>query len=32
VQATLAEYYRARGWEPASGRPTSEKLTELGLA
>jgi len=32
VQATLAEYYGARGWEPASGRPTSEKLTELGLA
>ncbi|MFA7468146.1 MAG: aldehyde ferredoxin oxidoreductase C-terminal domain-containing protein, partial [Desulfotomaculaceae bacterium] len=31
VRETLAEYYRARGWDPATGRPTLEKLTELGL-
>jgi aldehyde:ferredoxin oxidoreductase len=27
----LDEYYRARGWEIASGLPTVEKLRELGL-
>jgi aldehyde:ferredoxin oxidoreductase len=24
-------YYSARGWEPRTGRPTREKLTELSL-
>jgi len=32
VRETLAEYYRARGWNPATGRPTLEKLIELGLS
>lgn len=27
----LSDYYQARGWDPASGRPTAEKLRELGL-
>ena len=27
----LDEYYAARGWDPASGIPTREKLVELGL-
>ncbi len=27
----LEEYYRARGWDPETGMPTSEKLKELGL-
>jgi aldehyde:ferredoxin oxidoreductase len=27
----LGEYYAARGWDPASGRPTLEKLRALGL-
>jgi aldehyde:ferredoxin oxidoreductase len=28
----LDEYYRARGWDVATGLPTHEKLRELGLA
>ena len=28
----LDEYYTLRGWDPASGRPTAEKLAALGLA
>jgi len=27
----LDEYYRFRGWDPASGLPTEQKLRELGL-
>ena len=27
----LPAYYAARGWNPESGRPTPEKLTELGI-
>jgi aldehyde:ferredoxin oxidoreductase len=27
----LDEYYAARGWDPATGIPTREKLVELGL-
>ena len=27
----LDEYYEARNWEPATGRPKKEKLEELGL-
>jgi aldehyde:ferredoxin oxidoreductase len=29
--AALSEYYAQSGWD-ASGRPTKEKLTELGIA
>jgi aldehyde:ferredoxin oxidoreductase len=25
------EYYKQRGWDPKTGIPTREKLTELGL-
>ena len=28
----LDEYYRFRGWDPATGLPTRAKLVELGLA
>jgi aldehyde:ferredoxin oxidoreductase len=28
----LDEYYTLRGWDPVSGRPTREKLEELGLS
>jgi aldehyde:ferredoxin oxidoreductase len=28
----LAAYYAARGWDPATGRPSKEKLLALGLA
>jgi aldehyde:ferredoxin oxidoreductase len=28
----LAAYYVARGWDPATGRPSKEKLLALGLA
>jgi aldehyde:ferredoxin oxidoreductase len=31
VDLMLKEYYEARGWDPATGRPTREKLEELGL-
>jgi aldehyde:ferredoxin oxidoreductase len=27
----LKEYYEYRGWDWGTGRPTKEKLTELGL-
>lgn len=27
----LIDYYRARGWEPESGKPSSSKIEELGL-
>lgn len=27
----LRAYYQARGWDPESGKPTKEKLLELGL-
>jgi len=27
----LKEYYEARGWDPATGKPTREKLKSLGL-
>jgi aldehyde:ferredoxin oxidoreductase len=27
----LAEYYSARGWDPATGIPTRKKLVALGL-
>jgi len=29
--ALLDEYYRLRGWDPETGRPTRAKLEELGL-
>jgi aldehyde:ferredoxin oxidoreductase len=31
LQAMLAAYYQARGWDPISGKPTREKLLALGL-
>jgi aldehyde:ferredoxin oxidoreductase len=31
LEPMLDEYYRARGWDLASGLPTKEKLAELGL-
>lgn len=31
IQAMLAAYYEARHWDWASGKPTREKLIELGL-
>ena len=30
-QRMLSAYYAARGWDPETGMPTLEKLTELGL-
>jgi aldehyde:ferredoxin oxidoreductase len=27
----LSEYYAARGWDPSTGKPSSEKLQSLGL-
>jgi aldehyde:ferredoxin oxidoreductase len=27
----MGEYYAARGWDPATGKPTAEKLQTLGL-
>ena len=30
-ESMLAAYYEARGWDWASGKPTKEKLMELGL-
>jgi aldehyde:ferredoxin oxidoreductase len=27
----MGEYYAARGWDPATGKPTAEKLQALGL-
>ncbi|ABO50355.1 Aldehyde ferredoxin oxidoreductase [Desulforamulus reducens MI-1] len=31
VQRVLEKYFVARGWEPSTGKPTKEKLRELGL-
>ena len=31
IPAMLDEYYAASGWDRATGRPTQEKLAELGL-
>jgi aldehyde:ferredoxin oxidoreductase len=31
VDLMLKEYYAARGWDPATGKPTPQKLAELGL-
>jgi aldehyde:ferredoxin oxidoreductase len=31
VELMLKEYYEARGWDPATGMPTPQKLAELGL-
>jgi aldehyde:ferredoxin oxidoreductase len=31
IEAMLAAYYQARGWDPQTGKPTREKLMELGL-
>ncbi|MBN1149394.1 MAG: aldehyde ferredoxin oxidoreductase family protein [Anaerolineales bacterium] len=31
LQAMLAAYYQARGWDPVTGYPTRGKLLELGL-
>lgn len=31
IQAMLAAYYQARGWDESTGKPTREKLLELGL-
>jgi aldehyde:ferredoxin oxidoreductase len=31
IRAMLDAYYSARGWDPATGRPTKEKLLALGL-
>jgi aldehyde:ferredoxin oxidoreductase len=28
----MAEYYQTRGWNPATGAPTEQRLAELGLA
>jgi aldehyde:ferredoxin oxidoreductase len=29
--AMLDKYYEARGWDKATGKPSKEKLSELGL-
>jgi aldehyde:ferredoxin oxidoreductase len=31
IDEMLEAYYRARGWDPATGRPTRAKLDDLGL-
>lgn len=31
LEEMLAAYYVARGWDPETGKPTPEKLSELGL-
>ena len=31
IEPVLDEYYQVRGWDKRSGRPTAEKLNELGL-
>ena len=31
IEAMLAAYYEARGWDPETGKPSPEKLSELGL-
>lgn len=30
-EVMLEAYYRVRGWDPATGRPRAEKLSQLGL-
>ncbi len=31
LTAMLSAYYQARGWDPVSGKPTREKLIQVGL-
>jgi aldehyde:ferredoxin oxidoreductase len=31
LEEMLGAYYRERGWNPESGRPTEERLRLLGL-
>ncbi|MBK7449050.1 MAG: hypothetical protein IPJ47_06330 [Anaerolineales bacterium] len=31
IKAMLVAYYEARGWDLSTGKPTKEKLLELGL-
>jgi len=31
MNVLLGEYYTARGWDPATGRPTAAKAKALGL-
>jgi len=31
LEEMLAAYYSARGWDPVTGRPSKEKLLDLGL-
>ncbi|MBU0703704.1 MAG: aldehyde ferredoxin oxidoreductase C-terminal domain-containing protein, partial [Chloroflexi bacterium] len=31
LEPMLDEYYRLRGWDPVTGRPTAQKLQEMGL-
>jgi aldehyde:ferredoxin oxidoreductase len=31
LPSMLSAYYEARGWDPETGKPTREKLLELGL-
>jgi len=31
LKPMLKEYYKLRGWDPITGKPTKEKLEELGL-
>jgi aldehyde:ferredoxin oxidoreductase len=31
LEGMLADYYQARGWDPVTGAPNPEKLSELGL-
>jgi aldehyde:ferredoxin oxidoreductase len=31
LDAMLAEYYQARGWDPKTGKPKQEKMLALGL-
>ena len=32
IQGMLSAYYEVRGWDPVTGFPTREKLSELGLS
>jgi aldehyde:ferredoxin oxidoreductase len=32
LKGMLSAYYQVRGWDPATGFPSCEKLTELGLS
>jgi aldehyde:ferredoxin oxidoreductase len=31
IQGMLSAYYEARGWDPETGKPSHEKLSQLGL-